>query len=323
MASRKVDARAISGTPPRSLVRFYQRITRAVFRVQETEGGKEEEKGERGEAVECPLASKTRTEWNRTKEGGEDARQSESVVVENALSFLLLLCSPRPLARQRDEEREKSQVGCGPRARKFTTPFPFALHHPRHNSVMATRGGSARKRLLLNLPDRKTHDGVDPRGYVLSACKNPREWRLALSTQREREREGGGITLSVQVARGVRLPPETLWRRVFPFACSSSPRLSVPLSGEWYISSRGYFLSLSRRYRRPFKRCSRRYITLIRSLTVFCRGGCLVPRTRCFREFVVAPFDRLPASVRFSKNEILPWTINFNAWTEEWFLARG
>lgn len=175
MASPKVDARAISGTPPRSLVRFYQRITRAVFRVQETEGGKGEEKGERGEAVECPLASKTRTEWNRTKEGGEDARQSESVVVENALSFLLLLCSPRPLARQRDEEREKSQVGRGPRARKFTTPFPFALHHPRHNSVMATRGGSARKRLLLNLPDRKTHDGVDPRGYVLSACKNPRE----------------------------------------------------------------------------------------------------------------------------------------------------
>lgn len=140
---------------------------------------------------------------------------------------------------------------------------------------------------------------------------------VLLSRLREREREGGGITLSVQVARGVRLPPETLWRRVFPFACSSSPRLSVPLSGEWYISSRGYFLSLSRRYRRPFKRCSRRYITLIRSLTVFCRGGCLVPRTRCFREFVVAPFDRLPASVRFSKNEILPWTINFNAWTEE------
>lgn len=202
MASRKVDARAISGTPPRSLVRFYQRITRAVFRVQETEGGKGEEKGERGEAVECPLASKTRTEWNRTKEGGEDARQSESVVVENALSFLLLLCSPRPLARQRDEEREKSQVGCGPRARKFTTPFPFALHHPRHNSVMATRGGSARKRLLLNLPDRKTHDGVDPRGYVLSACKNPREWRLALSTQRERERGGRDYFIRTSGAGG-------------------------------------------------------------------------------------------------------------------------
>lgn len=74
-----------------------------------------------------------------------------------------------------------------------------------------------------------------------------RERERVIEIESEKERE---ITLSfIQVAEGVRLPPETLWRRVFPFACSSSPSsfLSsfVGREGEGYISSRGYFLSLS------------------------------------------------------------------------------
>lgn len=52
-------------------------------------------------------------EWNRTKEGGEDARQSESVVVENALSFLLLL-APLLDREMKKERRAKLDAVHGP-----------------------------------------------------------------------------------------------------------------------------------------------------------------------------------------------------------------
>lgn len=103
MASPKVDARAISGTPPRSLVRFYQRITRAVFRVQETEGGKGEEKGERGEAVECPLASKTRSGTGRRKVG----RMHDSLRASSSKMLFRFCSSSPPCSTERWRKREE------------------------------------------------------------------------------------------------------------------------------------------------------------------------------------------------------------------------
>lgn len=91
------------------------------------------------------------------------------------------------------------------------------------------------------------------------------------SLDSEREREG-----LLYPYKWVRLPPETLWRRVFPFPCSSSllvsPFLLCREEGRMVVYPvAGLFLvALARRYRRPFQD-RRLYITLIRSLSVFCR----------------------------------------------------
>lgn len=111
--------------------------------------------------------------------------------------------------------------------------------------VMATRGGSFCKRLLLNLPDHKTHDGVSTLADTF--YRRARTSDVLLSRLGERE---GGITLSVQVGS----PPSGNFM-ASGFSVSLllvPPRFSVLRSfvgrkGEWsYIQSRGYFLSLSR-----------------------------------------------------------------------------
>lgn len=152
----EVNARAISGPPSRryacsttAFVRFTGELF-ALFR----------EEGKKKASSSSPSSKEGR--------GREEVREN---VVENAPSFLL----PR---------WERSQVGRGPRATKFTTPF--ALRHPRHDSVMATRGGY-------------------PFGFSLicPAIKHAAESPLAdtfyrrasLDVDRERERE---ITLFVQ-----------------------------------------------------------------------------------------------------------------------------
>lgn len=112
------------------------------------------------------------------------------------------------------------------------------------------------------------------------------------SLDSEREREG-----LLYPYKWVRLPPETLWRRVFPFPCSSSllvSPFSVPLSGgreNGRISSRGVISCRSRATIPPaVSRPAAVYNVNSFFVRVLSPRGCLVPRTRCFREFV-APFN--------------------------------
>lgn len=89
--------------------------------------------------------------------------------------------------------------------------------------------------------------------------------RASLDREIEREKERDYF-----ICARARLPPETLWRRVFPFASFDSLR---PLSGERkrrYTSRVGVYAGflVARLSAAPG-------ITLIPSLTVFCRGGIL------------------------------------------------
>lgn len=132
---------------------------------------------------------------------------------------------------------------------------------------MATRGGSFCKRLLLNLPDHKTHDGVSTLADTF--YRRARTSDVLLSRLGERE---GGITLSVQVGS----PPSGNFM-ASGFSVSLllvPPRFSVPLSGGRermvvYPVAGLFLVALARRYRRPFQD-RRLYITLIRSLSMFC-----------------------------------------------------
>lgn len=220
----------------------------------------------------------------RDVEEREEVREN---VVENAPSFLL----PR---------WERSQVGRGPRATKFTTPF--ALRHPRHDSVMATRGGY-------------------PFGFSLicPAIKHAAESPLAdtfyrrasLDVDRERERErllylckgsppSGNFMASGFSARLVRLSSSFVGRKE-----------------ALYIQSWG----LRRISCRPFKRCSRHNVNSFFD-RVLSRWD---PRIRCW--WIVAPFNRCqrkcfekwnPSPLAYSPSR---WLI-FNLWMEA-FLARG
>lgn len=167
----------------------------------------------------------------------------------------------------------------------WTRSTGHKIHDPFRAPPPPTRLGNGHEgwisfRLLLNLPGHKTRGGVAPRGYVLSARES---WRR----QRERERD-------YFICARARLPPETLWRRVFPLASFDSPR---PLSGERrrYISRVGVYAGflVARLSGAPG-------ITLIPSLTVFCRGGILA--------LGVGELSRLltGASENVLKNEIHP-----------------
>lgn len=184
--------------------------------------------------------------------------------------MLLRFCSSSPSLREEPS---------------WTRSTGHKIHDPFRAPPPPTRLGNGHEgwisfRLLLNLPGHKTRGGVAPRGYVLSARES---WRR----QRERERD-------YFICARARLPPETLWRRVFPLASFDSPR---PLSGERrrYISRVGVYAGflVARLSGAPG-------ITLIPSLTVFCRGGILA--------LGVGELSRLltGASENVLKNEIHP-----------------
>lgn len=268
----EVNARAISGPPSRRYAcstTAFVRFTGELFALFREEGKKK--------AFEFSVLE--RGTWKRG--GARKCRRK--------CSFVFAPPPPR---------WERSQVGRGPRATKFTTPF--ALRHPRHDSVMATRGGY-------------------PFGFSLicPAIKHAAESPLAdtfyrrasLDVDRERERllylckgspPSGNFMASGFSARLVRLSSSFVGRKE-----------------ALYIQSWG----LRRISCRPFKRCSRHNVNSFFD-RVLSRWD---PRIRCW--WIVAPFNRCqrkcfekwnPSPLAYSPSR---WLI-FNLWMEA-FLARG
>lgn len=185
------------------------------------------------------------------------------------------------------------------------------IHDPFRAPPPPTRLGNGHEgwisfRLLLNLPGHKTRGGVAPRGYVLSARES---WQREIEREKERD---------YFICARARLPPETLWRRVFPFASFDSLR---PLSGERkrrYTSRVGVYAGflVARLSAAPG-------ITLIPSLTVFCRGGILALGVGELSRLLTGASENVfekwnPSPLAYSPSR---WLI-FNLWMEV-FLARG
>lgn len=199
--------------------------------------------------------------------------------------MLFRFCS-RKRGIRRERERAKLDAVHGPENSRPL--FRSRSATPDTTVVMATRGGSFCKRLLLNLPDHKTHDGVSTLADTF--YRRARTSDVLLSRLGERE---GGITLSVQVGS----PPSGNFM-ASGFSVSLllvPPRFSVsPLSGgreNGRISSRGVISCRSRATIPPaVSRPAAVYNVNSFFVRVLSPRGCLVPRTRCFREFV-APFN--------------------------------
>lgn len=325
MAAPKVDARAISvcRAANEHFLRFYQRITRAVFRVRFFQVASKWREGwrkgwkKRGRVVLSPRKQ------DEERREGYTIRDSVSVV-ENA-SFRFCSSPPpplltHPLARQREREREPSWMRST--GQKIHDPFSVRAPPP------PTQPRNGHEGWWILLPARKRRFSL-----ICPTIKHTTESTLAdtfyrrarndvlLSRERERDRDrerererdyfilytsgGGGSPPSGNfMASGFSVCLLLVPLLVSQFLCRKGGR-------RVYIQSGLFLVALVDDTAGRFKRSSLRYITLIRSLTVFCRGGDVLSRAhRCFGELSGLLTGCVPANVTFCEK----WNIPYFGW---------